>query len=536
MQEVDEISYKVSKDELYNIIAEEKEKCKNDYIYCLLNYGVIQHPTKGKIPFKLYDFQEKTLRALITNRFNIVLKARQLGITTLVAGLIACEMIFKDAFMAFAIATKGETAKNIVKKVKLFLKGFPPQFVPKITTDNKSSLELANGSFIKASGTSDDAGRSEAISLLIFDETAFINNVEDIWTAAYPTLSTGGNCISMSTPNGVGNWFHKEWRKTDLGESDFNPIKLPWYLHPDRDVAWRKAETRRLGKKKAAQENDCDFVSSGHTVVEGEIIKEMSDNTTEPKLKKGGEENLWIWKNPIKGHKYLVTGDVASGGGGDYSAAHVIDLVELEQVAEFKGKLPPSDYGKKLMELGYSYNMALIVIENNGLGLAAIQPLLDEGYRNLYWSKKGSIDWVDPNDLYTIQTDKNVRPGFSTNARTRNLVIDKLEQYTREQSIKINSKRTIDELWTFTWTNGKAQAMDGYNDDLVMALSIGLWVRDTALRLMDIEDDYHKQKNNWIIRTYDEYDPLYSAKNDKENPYQINVGNQVEDISWIFSK
>lgn len=526
----------ITKDEYNRIVQIEKERCRNDYVYCLKNYGIIQHPKKGKIPFNLYPFQERTLRALITNKFNIILKARQLGITTLTAGLIACEMIFKNDFMTYAIATKASTAQNIVKKVKVFLKGFPREFVSKIIVDNKGSIELANGSFIKASGTSDNAGRSEAISLLIFDEAAHIARIEDIWTAAYPTLSTGGSCITMSTPNGVGNFFHKEWRKTSIGESDFNPIKLKWNVHPDRDQIWRDAENRRLGKAKAAQEHDCDFISSGHTVVEGAIIKEMEEELIEPAIKKGGEENLWIWKLPEKNHKYLISADVASGGGSDYSAAHVIDLIELEQVAEFKGKLSPGDYGRKLLELGYSYNNALIVVENNGLGLAAIQPLLDEGYRNLYWSKRGSIEWIDPTDLYTIQTDKNVRPGFSTNARTRNLIIDKLEQYTRDKSIKINSKRTIDELWTFTWQNGKAQALDGYNDDLVMALCIGLWVRDTALRLTEIEDNYHKQKSNWIIRTQDDYDPLYQKGMDSENPYQIQIGNTIENISWIFNK
>jgi phage FluMu gp28-like protein len=90
------------------------------------------------------------------------------------------------------------------------------------STDNKQSFELTNGSQVKAGTTSGDAGRSEALSLLIIDEAAFVDGLEELWTGLYPTLSTGGRCIALSTPNGVGNWFHKTYTESETEMNDFS--------------------------------------------------------------------------------------------------------------------------------------------------------------------------------------------------------------------------------------------------------------------------------------------------------------------------
>ena len=105
---------------------------------------------------------------------------------------------------------------------------------------NKLSLRFKNGSQIKAIASNESAGRSEALSLLILDEAAFIDKVDTIWTAAQQTLATGGGCIALSTPNGVGNWFHKQWVGAEDNTNEFNPIRLHWTDHPDRDEVWRK--------------------------------------------------------------------------------------------------------------------------------------------------------------------------------------------------------------------------------------------------------------------------------------------------------
>ena len=100
---------------------------------------------------------------------------------------------------------------------------------------SKWSQTVTNGSQIKASSTSGDAGRSEALSLLVVDEAAHVDGLEELWMGLYPTLSTGGRCIALSTPNGVGNWFHKTDSESEGGLNDFYPTKLTWDVHPDRD-------------------------------------------------------------------------------------------------------------------------------------------------------------------------------------------------------------------------------------------------------------------------------------------------------------
>ncbi len=114
------------------------------------------------------------------------------------------------------IATKFSTASNLVKKVKSILKNLPEWMqIATVAIDNRTSFQLSNGSQIKAAATSGDAGRSEALSLLVIDEAAHVDGLKELWTGLYPTLSTGGRCIALSTPNGVGNWFHKTYVEAD---------------------------------------------------------------------------------------------------------------------------------------------------------------------------------------------------------------------------------------------------------------------------------------------------------------------------------
>ena len=131
------------------------------------------------------------------------------------------------------IATGKDTAKNLVTKVRVMYDGLPSWLKTNVEETNKLSLRFANGSQIKAIASTESAGRSEALSLLILDEAAFIDKVDEIWTAAQQTLATGGDCICLSTPNGVGNWFHQQWVGAEDGTNEFSTIRLHWTDHPD---------------------------------------------------------------------------------------------------------------------------------------------------------------------------------------------------------------------------------------------------------------------------------------------------------------
>ena len=201
------------------IIKQEYIKCIGDPIYFMKKYCWIQHPTRGRIQFNLFPFQEGTLNQLNKNDRSIILKSRQLGISTLSAGIALHMMLFQKDKAILVVATKQDTAKNLVTKVKFMYDGLPSWLKLGFVENNKLALRLKNGSQIKAVSAASDAGRSEAISLLIIDEAAFIeeNRIEEIWGSSQQTLATGGKSIVLSTPNGTGNFFHRMWVRAEEG-------------------------------------------------------------------------------------------------------------------------------------------------------------------------------------------------------------------------------------------------------------------------------------------------------------------------------
>jgi hypothetical protein len=523
------------KKSLKEIIAVEYKKCASDPIYFMKKYCMIQHPVRGKIPFHLFPFQETTLTDFKDHRYNIILKSRQTGISTLTAGFSLWKMLFNDDYNVLVIATKQEVAKNLVTKVRVMNQYLPSWLKLTTVEDNKLSLRYSNGSQIKATSAAGDAGRSEALSLLVFDEAAFIDKIEEIWVSAQSTLSTGGSAIILSTPNGVGNFFHKTWVGSEEGTNGFNNIRLHWTVHPERDQNWRDEQETLLGPKGAAQECDCDFVSSGDSVIEPQILQFYKETyVQEPLEKTGFDGNLWKWQFPDYTKSYMVVADVARGDSSDYSAAHVIDVEDSEQVAEYRGKLDTKDFGNFLVALATEYNNALLVIENANIGWATIQQVIDRNYPNLYYMSK-DLKYVDVENQFSNKyraQDRGMVAGFSTTSRTRPLIISKLEEYVREKSIIIRSIRTIEELFTFIWMHGRAEAMRGYNDDLTMSLAISLWVRDTALRLRQEGIDLTKRAIDGIS-TYT-YSGVYGGNDNDENPWQMNVGDDVEDLTkWL---
>jgi phage terminase large subunit-like protein len=201
--------------DIKQLIREEYIKCASSPAYFMKKYCYIQHPKRGRIQFNLYPFQEKVLTLFQENSYSIVLKSRQLGISTLAAGYSLWLMLFHEDKNVLCIATKQETAKNMVTKVRFMYDSLPSWLreKKKPVEDSKLTLRLNNGSQIKATAASSDAGRSEAVTLLVIDEAAFINNIGEIWASAQQTLATGGGCIALSTPYGTGNWFHQSWLK-----------------------------------------------------------------------------------------------------------------------------------------------------------------------------------------------------------------------------------------------------------------------------------------------------------------------------------
>jgi len=543
---------KITYQELLKI---EYKKCLESPVYFMKHYVKIKHPIRGTILFNLFKFQEETLQSFHDYKFNIILKSRQMGISTLVAAYSLWLMIFHKDKNVLLISLRQDDAKDVVAKVRDAYEELPPWLKVKCLEDNRLSMKFANGSAIKAASTTKKSGVGQALSLLIIDEAALIDEAEELWTSAQPTLSTGGNAIILSTPRGVGNWFHKMWQGAEadntnhtVGKNGFHPITLPWDLHPERDEEWRRVEGEKQGNpKKASQEYDCNFLASGDNFIDLNIIEFYKKNkASDPRECRGMDKNLWIWEYPDRTHSYVIAADVARGDGQDYSACHVLDI-SLEkpvQVAEYKGKISTKDFGDFLVALATEYNSCLLVVERENVGWGTIQEVIDREYPNTFYAS-ADLKYVEVRRQLTnnwASEDKKLVPGFSTNIKTRPMILDNMEHYMRQMAIEIRSRRTLAELETFIWKNGKPIAMEGYNDDLVMSLSIALWIRDTALRLRQEGTELTKLAVSGITSTQKDKTPFYKAKQAQvgHNAWKMNTGRQgfgnqnSEDLRWLL--
>lgn len=533
--------------------AEEWLKCKVNPKYFIRNYVKIVHQERGIIPFEMYDFQERALSDLFNYDYTITLKARQMGMTTLLSAYALWLMIFQENKEVLALSYKQNKARNIIKKIKRMNDHLPSWMKESTPIDNQLEVEFGNGSKASAESTTSDAGRSESASFVIIDEAAFIDGAAEVWSAVKLTLDVGGGtCAVLSTPTGVGTWFHETWQKATKGsrikktsrdpeiwkgkgENDFHPIKLHWSLHPDRDLEWREEQTRTMGKKKAARECDCDFSTSGDTVIDQKIIKWYDVKAVEEPIEKHrrGQGDVFVWEPPEPDKTYMIASDVARGDGDDYSTFVIYKAVEMEQVAEYKGKMPPSEFGNLLYSYGSMYNDALLVIERDSYGWTAMQRVIDRNYPNLLYTS---------NDLKLVEIDKNkamgrskkMNPGLDTNRTTRSLIISSLQEFMRKKWIRPKSERFTDELQTFIWKNHgtrqKPEHMDGYHDDLVFATAFACWARDKALKYraemgQKSEESLENMKGSKLV---------FSGNGGIEDPYTQDMGGHKEDVRWLL--
>lgn len=555
-------------------ITKEIAKCIHSPQYFIKTYCKIQHQTKGRIPFALWPKQEEVIQNFEDKQYNIILKGRQIGMSTVVACYALWLMLFHDDKNILVIAHTQEIAKNLVTKVRYSYNALPVwirQF-GELVEDNKLSIKFKNNSQIKAVSAAKDAARSEALALLIIDEAAYVEHAEDIWAAALPTVSTGGKAVIISTPNGVGGWFYKMFTDAELGllgtrktsddgsiEEDkliFNPIKFDWRVDPDRNEEWRRKMGIAQGERKARQEFDADFMGSGNTVIDAELIEVYAKRCTDPIEKRWPANNLWVWKRADYNKAYIVVADVARGDGEDKSAFHVLDAQTCEQVAEYKGFIDTTQYGHLLINVATEYNNALLVVEREGVGYSVLQTIIDSnhhnGYSNLYYmSKDRQVVGVERDVMRYLEKEQNpMVPGWSTTHKSRPAIINLLDTYMREGqegSFLIHSKRFIEELRTFVWTNGKAIAMEGQNDDLVLAMSIGLWVRDGALKLAQEGQRLTRSAlDNFRVSTGESKNqpPVYTNPFLTYDPYRLPLpnpnGNPApnqdadSDLRWLF--
>lgn len=462
-------------------------KVVQDVFYFSLFIFVV-HPVRGKVHFDLYPYQKAVLYQFIKDRFNIILKFRQAGITELISMYCLWLAMYHPNKKINIISIKDTTAKKVLKKIKYMYKNLPLYLQVPIVNGrtgeygSSSMIEFNNGSFIESIPTSSEAGRSESLSLLVIDEAAIVRWADQIWAAAFPTLSTGGSAIVNSTPYGIGNFYHSKWVDAVAGGNEFIPIRLFWRMHPERDIEWYNQMSTALGPKRTAQEIDGDFLSSGNSVFDLMDIKAIEDCLSEfPIIKRRYNGQYLQFNEPELDKDYFIGADVATGRATDYSSFTCMDKVG-EEVAVYKGRMSVDKYARLLGDTGQLFNWATLAPESNDVGLAVTSMLQAEGYPKLYYFQK----MVKKKGKTRPEVDK--APGWLTTSKNRPVIIDGLEADIRNDVITCKDPFFVYEAKTFIYDSlGRPVAMgkhkmnregndslseDTYADDDIMGKAI----------------------------------------------------------------
>jgi len=550
-------------------------KCLTDPIYAIENYLETEDRTQnGFVPFKLFPRQKELVSAYKAHHHNIVMKPRQAGISTTTAAYLAVLTALasnKSTQKVLIAANKQETAKEFLKKIRDFTVQLPAWmdvyrppnsdswFDPE--KNSSSHYKLWNGSEVKAVASSKDALRGYTPSVIVVDEAAFIegNKGEEFYTAAQPSLSTGGRSILISTPNGHDPLYHKAYVTAEKGKNNFNIISMKWYEDPRYNgrndgsgMSWilRHEKTDEVieeivdpksgfgpdavvpeetwpemiekgyeprskwfddmcaqlnhNARSIAQELLCSFVGSGDNVIDDKYKnRQERDNVKDPIRKEWIDGNMWIWEDPIEGHQYIMSADPSSGSSDDFAGICIWDFTTGNQVAEYHGKVAPDVLGEICKYYGESYNAFVVVDITGGWGASVILKLIELGYpkKNLYYDVVVGIDSVENNKALQKFMDKGKLPGLSFQ-KNRNTIISKLEEAVRMDSFKIRSKRALAEIETFVFISGRADHMKGYHDDLLMSIAMCCFVGATSFK--DIEKSKGQAKaivNSWSVET-----------------------------------
>ena len=436
------------------------------------------------------------------------------------------------------------------------------------STESKKELKLPNGSRIRAVATSKDALRGFTPTWLIMDEAAFIDNGSTVFGAALTALGTGGRASLVSTPNGMDELYYKTYEQAQSGDNDFHVVEMKWYQDPryvtdqdsptkEKDLIWinekdeddiiKEVRYAYVGDSKEtvdsvhehyesmvqkgfnpssswyrnmcrgmnnnrrmiAQELDVSFIGSGGNVIENKyILQQEKINVQEPKWVAGAEKDIWIWEKPIEGHQYILSVDVARGDGEDSSTIVIIDFTTMTQVMEMKSKLQSDLLGYIVDEYARIYDALVVVDITGGIGVGTINKCMELGTPNLYHGDKVSkpLDKLTHKIIHITNLGKY--PGFNCVAGVRAPVIAHLEMMIRTMGITIRSRRMTSEMRTFVFKNGRADHMDGYHDDLLMALAYGLWIAENSFKkLIKSKEKTHAMLAGWMAnvdRTSDE--------------------------------
>lgn len=470
----------------------EIKKCASSFNYFCHKYVKITHPKKGLLPFITYKYQRDTIKQYDDHRFCIISKFRQGGLTTVTVIWALWRCLFKLDETLMVVSKTDREAIAAGEIVKRAIEELPSWMAPEMSKNNDhQKIFLDTG--CKLFFYTPEAARGRAITYLIIDEAAFIPNMDKFWYDIFPTINTGGNCIVVSTVNGVGNWYEKTYHEAERGENEFHIIEIDFGAHPDYDnPEWIRLVRKQLGEKGFKQEILRDFLGASDSYIPPEIIMELRIKTKdiEPsrflfpelanKMAKISKDQdiergaLYIWQDPVEGREYIAGVDAAEGVGekGDNSCIEIIDAMTCEQVAEFySNSVPMHSFAGICAQIGKIYNTALMVVENEKCGNAVLNLLIHQyEYENLFNTVVG----------------KTSKPGVKSGSTNRPLFLELLQTRLLTRSADIKSKRFVEELEHFNYNpnTNKVEATTGYHDDAIIGLCLALYAQETSGRYL----------------------------------------------------
>ena len=444
----------------------EYQKCMKDPSYFARTYVKIISLDEGLVPFNLYDYQEKMFEHFNDNRFSIVLACRQSGKSISSVVYLLWYACFHPEKTIAILANKGAVAREMLARITLALENLPFFLQPGCKALNKGSLEFSNNSKIIASATSGSSIRGLSINLLFLDEFAFVENDAQFYTSTYPVVSAGKDTqiIVTSTANGVGNVYHKLWEGATNGTNEFKPFRVDWWDVPGRDDKWRDETISNTSELQFEQEFGNTFHGKGNTLIAANHL--LAQKAVDP-IKY--QENIWIYKEPVKDHDYIITVDVAKGRGQDYSTFTIIDVSTnpFDQVVVFRdNNISPMLLPDIIYKYAKTYNDAYIIVESNDAGIVVCNGLYyDLEYENMFVESA-----IKSNAIGVTMTRRVKRIGCST-------IKDLIEQ----RKLSIYDANTIIEMATFVAVGKSYMAKTPNHDDLMMNLVLFAWFTTTDI-------------------------------------------------------
>ena len=469
-------------------------KSATDPIYFISEYMWIQHPTKGRVKFELYDYQIELINAYQNHKYSINMLGRQMGKSTCAAGYLLWFAMFVPDSTILIAAHKYTGSQEIMQRVRFMYESLPEWIKAGAVSYNKGSIDFDNGSRIVSATTTENTGRGMSITLVYLDEFAFVppRIAKEFWTALSPTLSTGGKCIITSTPNQDNDQFAQIWNdaikkfdefgnEREVGKNGFKSIKYIWSDHPDRDEEWADHERSKIGSERFMREHECLFITADETLISSLVLTNLQG---EDPYERVGQLRVYT---PIDKDKiYVAAWDPSLGTGGDAAAIEIFSLPDLVQVAEWqhnktdiRGQLRNFvailDW---LREKGVSNDNMYWSVENNTLGeaaLVAIQEYGEERIAGHFISEAGAK-----------------RRGFNTTNKSKLAACTKLKYYIESSKMHPKSKSLVQELKTFVAKGASFAAKEGETDDLVMGTIL-------AVRLIEYVMKYDEATYNTLV-------------------------------------